>query len=393
MKIGYLDCFSGVSGDMILGALVSAGAPETAVQEAVRALNLPGVDVRFSKVLRSYISAISAEVITPQSPEERHLPEMLGIVEKAKIKQSVKLQALQILSRMGEVEAGIHSAESGHVHLHELGGDDTLADIIGALAAADALGCEHWTCSPLPLGRGWGKSMHGALPLPAPATLALLEGAEVEFRDVPFELVTPTGAALVSALASEFGGFPTMTLKSIGWGAGKRELDWPNVLRIWIGESTKKGNQYLVEELEELTTSIDDLNPQLYDLLMERLFSAGALDVTLTPQMMKKNRPAVRLEVLCEPQNGDKLGHLILAETTTLGFRRHSLQRWSLGRTLNPVQTPYGEIRFKIAQWDGIEKAMPEYEDCIKAAKEHQMPLQVVMQAARKFYEEGKEHS
>jgi hypothetical protein len=285
-----------------------------------------------------------------------------------------------------------------------VGGDDALIDIAGVLAAVENLQIEQVYVSPLPLARGWTTSQHGALPLPAPATLALLEGTPVRYvDDVEKELVTPTGAALLKSLASEFGGFPAMTLGRVGLGAGRRELPFPNVVRVWLGESAHAaGEQMLearvpagvrvrddgliVETLTLLETNIDDLNPQVYEHVLNRLLAAGALDVTLTPMQMKKNRPATQLAGLCQPGEADTLLPIILTETTTLGVRRSVLERVSLPRSIATVETRYGAIRVKVARWQGIERAVPEYEDCKRAAEASGAALIDVLQAAREVW-------
>jgi uncharacterized protein (TIGR00299 family) protein len=237
------------------------------------------------------------------------------------------------------------------------------------------------------LARGWTTSQHGALPLPAPATLALLEGAPVRYVDeVEKELVTPTGAALLKSLAHEFGGFPAMTLGRVGLGAGRRELPFPNVVRVWLGETAAPRDGLIVETLTLLETNIDDLNPQVYEHVLHRLLAAGALDVTLTPMQMKKNRPATQLAVLCRPGEADTLLPIILTETTTLGVRRSSLERVSLPRSIATVETRFGSIRVKVARWQDIDRAVPEYEDCRRAAEASGAALIDVMQAAREVW-------
>jgi len=256
--------------------------------------------------MRGALSALQAEVVTPKQEDHRHVPDLLAIIDRAAISDRVKQQARSVINRLAEAEARIHHNPIETVHLHEVGGDDALIDIVGVLIALENLQIERVYVSPVPLARGWTKSRHGALPLPAPATLALLEGVPIRYVDeVEKELVTPTGAVLLTAIAHEFGGFPAMTLGHVGLGAGRRELPFPNVVRVWLGEVAARHDGLIAETLTLLETNIDDLNPQVYEHVLNRLLTAGALDATLTPMQMKKNRPATQLAVLCRPNDAD----------------------------------------------------------------------------------------
>ncbi len=345
-------------------------------------LRLPDCEVITERVMKGALSATQVTVKTPRKETHRHYTDLVAIVTSADLPDAIKAKALAILRRVGEVEAGIHQEPLESIHLHELGGDDTLIDLVGTLLALTDLKIDRVCVSTLPLARGWTKSQHGQLPLPAPATLALLKDAPVRYVDsVEAELVTPTGAALLTSLADQYGGFPSMTLRSIGVGAGRRDMPFPNVLRVLIGEAADDG--LIVETLSLLETNIDDLNPQVYEHVMQRLFDAGALDVTLTPIHMKKNRPAITLSVLCQPAKTDAMLKVILAETTTLGVRQQTIERVSLPRSIETVDTPYGSIRVKVVRWEQINRAVPEYEDCRRAAEHHHVPLTTVMAAAR----------
>lgn len=383
MKIGYFDCVGGASGDMLLGALVDAGAAPEAIQAAVDALRLPGVALSFERVTRNGLAATLATVQAPEQPAHRHVPDLLELIGAADLPEALKTRAAQIVQRVAVVEAAIHNEPVEQVHLHELGGDDTLADIVGALAGVADLGLEAVYVSALLLARGFTNSAHGQLPLPAPATLKLLEGAPVQWVETPAELVTPTGAALLTGLAAGFGGFPPMTLGRVGSGAGRKSFPFPNVLRLWLGDAQPTPLGLQTETLAVLETNIDDLNPQVYDHLSARLFAAGALDVTLTPLHMKKNRPAVLVSVLARPTQSDDLLAVLLAETTTLGVRRSLVERLSLPRTQQTVATPYGPVRVKVTWWQGRRRAVPEYDDCRAAAEAHGVPLVEVQNAAR----------
>lgn len=387
MKSAYFDCIGGASGDMLLGALVDAGASEAALRAAIEALRLPDCEISFQRVTRGSMAALKVNVKTPRHETPRHLSELLEVVAAADLPQTIKDKATLILRRLGEVEATIHNMEIEHVHLHELGGDDTLIDVVGVLVSLDDLKIEHTYVSPLPLARGFIQSAHGQLPLPAPATLALLEGAPVHYVEVEKELVTPTGAALLTELADGYGGFPPMELQKVGVGAGGRELPFPNVVRLWLGKTGRGADGLIVERLAMLETNIDDMNPQRYDYLMERLFKADALDVTLTPVHMKKNRPGIVLSVLCQPEDTNSAIEVIMQETTTLGVRRYPVERFSLERCIESVETLYGPIRVKVAQWGDVKRVWPEYDDCLQAAKANQVPLEDIIAAARAAYQ------
>ena len=353
-----------------------------------RLCSLPDCAVNFERVMRGALSALQANVMTPQHADQRHMPDLLAIIDRAAISDRVKQQTRSVIQRLAEVEARIHRSSIEAVHLHEVGGDDALIDIVGVLAALENLQIERVVVSPVPLARGWTKSMHGALPLPAPATLALLDGVPIRYVDeVEKELVTPTGAVLLKSLAHEFGGFPAMTLGRVGLGAGRRELPFPNVVRVWLGETSERNDGLIVEMLTLLETNIDDLNPQVYEHVLNRLLAAGALDVTLTPMQMKKNRPAIHLTVLCRPNDAEALLSIVLMETTTLGVRRSAIERVSLPRSIETVATRFGSIRVKVARWNSVERAVPEYEDCRRAAEASGAALLDVMQAARQAWD------
>jgi pyridinium-3,5-bisthiocarboxylic acid mononucleotide nickel chelatase len=387
MRIAYIDCVGGASGDMLLGALVDAGASEDMVRSIPAALHLPDCAVSFERVMRGALSALQANVITPKNEDHRHVPELIDIIDRAEVSDRVKHQARSVILRLAEAEARIHHSPIESVHLHEVGGDDALIDIVGVLAALENLQIDRVYVSPVPLARGWAKSMHGALPLPAPATLALLEGVPIRYvDDVEKELVTPTGAVLLASIAQEFGGFPTMTLGRVGMGSGRRELPFPNVVRVWLGEAPSRNDGLLVETLSLLETNIDDLNPQVYEHVLNRLLTAGALDVTLTPMHMKKNRPATMLSVLCRPQDVDALLLIVLTETTTLGVRRSTIERVSMPRSIETVETRFGSIRVKVARWNDLVRAVSEYEDCRRVAEEHHAPLLEVIAAAQEAF-------
>lgn len=383
MKIGYFDCIGGASGDMLLGTVIDAGAPQDAVLEAISSLKLKDWKVDFKRTQRGGISAIKATITAEKRETARPAVELLEILANATLDRSLKKQVTAMLGRLIAVEAQIHGVSTDEVHLHELGGDDTLIDLVGVVAGVEDLELEIIRVSPLPLARGWIKSAHGPLPLPAPATLALLKDVPVQAMEGDVELVTPTGAVLLTSLASGYGPYPKMTLSQVGYGAGQRQLPFPNVVRLLIGETAAVSDGLQTEWITMLETNVDDMNPQVYDHLIQQLFALKALDVTITSLAMKKNRPGVGLSVLCHPDQSDGLIDCIFTETTTLGIRRYEIERVSLPRRVASVNTPFGQVQVKMARWKGQNRASPEYEDCRKIASEKNVPLIDVMHAAR----------
>jgi hypothetical protein len=384
VKIAYLDCFAGLSGDMLLGALLDAGLSLEDLTKKLSALHLPGFELNSQVVVKNGIRAIKAEVLVKDTATERHVPQILALIETSDLDQSIKVKATAIFSKLGEVEARIHDLPLESVHLHEVGGIDTIVDVTGTLLGIEMLGIQRLFASPLPMGRGFVRSAHGQLPLPAPATLALLEGIPIIGIDLNTELVTPTGAVLLATLVESFGPIPPMTLTKIGYGAGTKELPFPNVLRLLIGEQTSLDSATL-ESLALLETNIDDDNPEIYDYVMSQLFEAGALDVFITPIHMKKNRPAILLQVLSRLAHADALAAILLTETSTLGVRRQIVERRCLERTIRTVETPYGPVRVKIAVLpQGRSKVAPEYEDCRQLAKLTGAPIREIYLAAER---------
>ena len=382
MKLAYFDCIAGASGDMLLGALLHAGLAESFLQAELAKLKLDDFRLKSRPVQKNGFAAIKVDVLVKDDVPARHLPDIEAIVTESDLDDEIKSQAIQIFRRLGEVEAGIHGTALEEVHLHELGGVDTIVDVVGVLLGLRELGLEEIIVSPLPMGRGFIKGAHGQIPLPAPATLSLLKGVPIEGRDIKMELVTPTGAVLLSSLAHQFGEIPAMTLESIGYGAGGRDLEIPNVVRLLIGQ-TPNPAQAGQEGLKLLACNIDDLNPEFYAHVMDQLFQAGALDVFMSPIQMKKNRPATLLQVLSRPQDVEALKTILFQETSTLGLREESLIRHYLARRSERVETPYGPVRVKIAQLGpGQSKAAPEYEDCRQLAQSQGVALRTVYQAA-----------
>jgi uncharacterized protein (TIGR00299 family) protein len=475
LRIAYLECFSGISGDMFLGALLDAGVPPELFTRTVEAL---GVDARLeiSRVDRSGISATKLDVIAagekelpreefwenearvaqppsavgeslqghshshPHSHNHSHshshnappgaavphehgshehgshehhhshshrgLKEICQIITAADISQTARDRAIKIFEALGAAEAKVHNTDIEKIHFHEVGAIDAIVDIVCASVGAEALGVDEWVCSPLNVGGGTVHCAHGTFPIPAPATLELLQHAPVYSGEIQKELVTPTGAAIVRVLAGRFSHFPAMKSERAGYGAGTRNFKGhPNVLRLVIGEAAAEGSklgphdraayarsgmdepQFPMEEISVLEANIDDMTPQVFAYAMERVLKEGALDAFGTPVQMKKNRPGMQLTVLCRPEDSRRLTKTILAETTTLGVRMRPENRAVLARRHVSISTRWGEVRMKLANLNGsVSNYAPEYEDCRRIAVENNIPLKSVMQEAIKVY-------
>ncbi|OFW11277.1 MAG: TIGR00299 family protein [Acidobacteria bacterium RIFCSPLOWO2_02_FULL_59_13] len=379
MRIAYLDCFSGVSGDMLLGAFVACGLPLSALQEGIPAL---GLEWRQERVRRKSLVATQIRIEAPATVFPRAYRDIIALLHGAALPEQVRRQSLAVFGRLAEAEAALHGCAPEQVHFHELGACDTIADIVGCCIALQRLGIEELHCSALNLGSGTVQTEHGLLPVPAPATAALLKGVPVYSSGIPHELVTPTGAALVATLAKSFGPIPPLQIEAVGYGAGSKDISAvANVLRVILGETT--GAESSLERLVMLEANVDDMNPQLCGFFAERAFSLGALDVFFSPVQMKKNRPGVLLSVLCRPEQRDAVTELFFEETTTLGVRGHEVFRRALEREWMPVATPYGEVRVKVSRQDGhIQNFSPEFEDCRRLAAESDVPLKKVLQEA-----------
>lgn len=465
-RIAYLDCFSGISGDMFLGALVDAGVSPELLKQTVAALDL-GAELEISRVDRGGITATKVDVIVEGERDEprvehdhgehkhghthqhahervtghthaakenevgllkhnfpriapipesmkrakeaqqgthshgaehshapgRHLKEIKQLIAKANISAEAKELATEIFEALGAAEAKVHNTDVEKVHFHEVGAVDAIVDIVCAAVGAEALGVDEWICSPLNVGSGTVECQHGTFPVPAPATVELLEGAAVYSSGIEAELVTPTGAAIARVLAGQCAPLPPLKVQKTGYGAGSRNFPHhPNVLRITLGEAvdverlpsaaTAAGEQVTV-----LEANLDDLNPQLFGYVMDRALAEGALDVFATAVQMKKNRPGMLLTVLCKPADADRLTKLIFAETTTLGVRMREEKRAALARRTVEVKTPWGAVRMKVANLNGtVANYAPEYEDCRRIASENNIPLKRVMQEAMSAY-------
>ena len=380
MKIIYFDAFSGVSGDMTVGALLHLGVPIGDLQNELAKLPLSGYRISTSTRVQSGIRATKFDVEVSAPLSERSFRAISHMLRESALLPLVKETALRIFTKLAEAESRVHGIAPGAVHFHEVGAVDSIVDIVGAAFGLHWLGVEQIYASMLPMGKGFVPSRHGVLPIPAPATVELLKGLQVRLEDGDAEMVTPTGAAIVAAVARQ-GPIPAMQLTAVGYGAGGRTLpDRPNLLRLLLATSVTQPRE---EQLLVLETNIDDLNPEIYEHVMERLFAAGARDVCLLPLQMKKNRPGVMLWVLGEIADRERLSAIMFAETSTIGIRSYPVARVALRRESKDVETLHGVVRMKLSHApDGRVHAAPEYEDCKRIAREKNLPLKVVYEAA-----------
>jgi len=388
MKHAYFDCFSGISGDMTLGALLDAGVPVEELRSELQGLSLPGWDLTAEKVWKNGMAATFAKVRVQDTQTHRSLSTILSIIEKSTLAPTVKAPAAAIFTKLGQAEAAVHDVPLEKIHFHEVGALDAIVDIVGACIGFSALGLESFACSALNVGGGTARMAHGILPVPAPATARLLLGKPTYSSGVQKELVTPTGAAIVATLCTSFGPQPPMTVNAIGYGAGTTDLEGqPNVLRLMVGEAAEKCAAAESETIRVLEANLDDMNPQIYGYFLEKALAAGALDVFATPVQMKKNRPGMLVTVLSKPEDEAKFHEMLFAETTTLGVRTYTAERRVLARQWETVRTTFGEVRIKVARLNGhIRQASPEFEDCRKLAEAKNVPLQRVMDEAMRTW-------
>lgn len=439
MRIAYLDCFSGISGDMMMGALVDAGVPASLLEETVAALGL-GARLEITRVSRSGISAtkvdvwagdekdmpreqywrehghahehghehhhhehnagatddhvarpLSAAAVKKHPHAHRGLKDIREIISAARISDCAKRNAIAAFEALAAAEAKIHNTTVDDVHFHEVGAVDAIVDVVCAMVGAEALGVDEWVCSPLNLGGGTVECAHGTFPIPAPASVELLKGAPVYSSGIQSELVTPTGAAIARTLATRFSSLPAMTMDKAGYGAGSRDFaGYPNVLRIVVGEEQPAASLPASETITVLAANLDDLSPQVFGYVMDKLLAEGALDVFSTPVQMKKSRPGTLLTVLCRPEDAERLARVMFTETSTLGVRRREERRQALLRRTVSVETRWGAVRMKVANLNGtVANYAPEYEDCRRIAGERGVPLKQVMQEAVRAYLEA----
>ena len=405
-RLLYLDCFSGIAGDMVLGALLDAGLPFDQLKQALGSLAISGYDVTAERVLRAGVSATKFRVIehppspgdvatgfgaassapsTPHHHPHRHLKSIYQLIDQSGLSPVGRTRAKELFQRLGEAEAAIHQTSVEKVHLHEVGALDSIIDIVGSVFALEWAGADRIVCSPLNVGGGTVQSAHGLFPVPAPATLKLLGDAPVYSGAVQKELVTPTGALIATSYASSFGPIPEMAVEAVGYGAGDRDTPGtPNVLRVLIGRAADRphGDRVVVIECE-----IDDMNPQIFGVVMDQLYAAGALEVFYVPVQMKKNRPGTLLTVVAAPERKAALSEVIFRETTTIGLRHYEVARECLRREIISVDTPIGAIRFKLAWRDGrVVNAVPEFDDCARIAAASHLSVKEVQAIAIQAY-------
>jgi uncharacterized protein (TIGR00299 family) protein len=381
--IAYLDCFSGISGNMMLGALLDAGLELERLEAELAKLSISGYKLKVEPVKRHGLSGTHVEVEVSETGVERHLHHVEEIIESSDLPEEVKQRGLGIFRKLAQAEAKVHGAPVESIHFHEVGAIDAIVDVMGAAIGLWLLGIGKICASPVHVGRGTVTCAHGVLPVPAPATLELLRGVPIYGRDVDAELVTPTGAAILTTVAESFGAAAPMRVAHIGYGAGTRELPIANLLRISMGEASSDAREYEEDTVTLIETNIDDMNPQWYEHVTARLFEAGALDVFLTPIQMKRGRPATQLSVLAPESRVPDALDILFTETTTIGVRMQPVQRRKLHREMVTVETPYGPIAVKVArQGETVVNATPEYRDCQRIATERGVPLKDVYRAA-----------
>jgi uncharacterized protein (TIGR00299 family) protein len=392
--IAYFDCFSGISGDMTLGAFIDLGVPLKWLKENLDRIPLTGFDVSVDTVTRNGITAKSAHVRVECNKTSRDYAQIRSLIENSPLPRNVKQMSHDIFERMADAEAHIHGCSRDHVHFHEVGGIDAIVDIVGTALCINYLNIKKVFSSSIPLGKGFVTCAHGTLPVPAPATIEILKGVPVYGTKIPHELVTPTGAAIIVTLAESYGEMPDMIIEKTGYGAGKRDIESiPNLLRVMAGTDscgeTAKRSPHQKDTIVVLETSIDDMNPEVFGFLMDRLFEEGALDVCWIPVFMKKNRPGTLVQVLCRRNRKDVLIDCILSETSSLGVRPYDAQRSMLRRESIIMNSAYGEIRVKrILEGNGGLRIVPEYEVCKKIALEKNLPIRMVYDTIMKSLHE-----
>jgi pyridinium-3,5-bisthiocarboxylic acid mononucleotide nickel chelatase len=379
MKIAYLDCFSGVSGDMFVGSLLDAGLSAESIEEMIAGLKIDGFTISGAKEARNHIFGTRFSVVLDNDVYQpsRHLKDIQGILRSSNLPPQIIESSISVFERLAAAEAAIHHMNPDEVHFHEVGAVDSIIDVVASVAGIYLLGIEKLFVSRIPIGSGMIESAHGIIPVPSPATVVLLKGVPIYESGQDVEMVTPTGAALLTSLATSFGTMPPMTIERVGYGVGTRILsDRPNLLRIMIGSDAEPGRLDTVVLLE---SNLDDMSPELLGYLMDRLFDAGALDVSFCPIQMKKNRPGIRLQVIGRPHDKDRLVGMVFRESTSLGIRITYSQRQVLERNEVTVNSPWGKIKLtQVTDRDRGSVLMPEYEECRRIARQHNLPLRDV---------------
>ncbi len=390
MKIAHFQCSAGISGDMMLGALVDAGLDFARLEQEINKLNISGYRLEHHRVVKNGISGTKVDVIINEKHVHRHLRDIKEIIENSNLASLVKEKCSIVFGKIAEAEAKVHNSTKEEIHFHEVGSLDAIIDVVGSVVGLDLLGVEKVTASKIHVGTGYTKCAHGTILLPAPATLELLQGVPVYCQGIEKELVTPTGAALITTLAESFGEMPSMSVTDIGYGAGTRDLDIPNLLRISLGEAAEDtgsfpdvrfGGQGDIHQAEAmmLEVNIDDLNPEFYDYLFSRLLAEGAHDVFLQPIQMKKNRPAVKLSILTYASQMERIMETVFQETSTIGVRAYPVTKYMLPYEIKALATKYGDVRVKVASLNNtITTIAPEYEDCRSKAESYGEPIKNV---------------
>ncbi|MBT4140487.1 MAG: nickel pincer cofactor biosynthesis protein LarC [Candidatus Latescibacteria bacterium] len=381
MKVAYFDCFAGISGDMTLGALVDAGLSFDLLKTELDKLNVPEFKLSQRRVEKHGIAGTKVDVDAQEGHVHRHLIDVLYIINNSSISDAAKEKARKVFQKLAEAEAKVHGTSINEVHFHEVGAVDAIVDVVGVVIGLELLGIEKIYASKFRFGSGRTRGAHGAMPIPVPAVVEMTKGYPAERTDIPLELVTPTGAAILTALSSGIGEQIHLKTEITGYGAGTRDVEQvPNLLRVEIGElitDSQTDSPILLE------TNIDDMTPEIYGYIIDRLLEAGARDAFLTPVIMKKGRPGIQLTALTDPNKEREITDLIFSETTTLGIRRIPVQRHMLERRTDTVDTPFGPIRVKIANVNGKERVTPEYDDCARIAREKNVPILDVYKAVQ----------
>lgn len=385
MKVLYFDCFSGAAGDMILGALIAAGADREIIQERLAGLGVDGFSLRIDDIRKQGFAAVKVNVDTRDDHAHRHLHHITKIIDASTLSQRVKCTATDVFTRLAEAEARVHGTTIEKVHFHEVGAVDAIVDIVGTAIALELLDVDRIVCSPVPVGSGTVKCDHGIMPVPAPATAELIKGVPIAACDEAGELLTPTGAAILTSIVETFGPMPEMRIERVGFGAGTRDgASRPNVLRVLVGRANASGPAWQRDQVVILETNLDDSTGEEIGRAMERLMASGALDAFCQPIVMKKSRPGVLLTAIVPPELEVELTRLMLRETSTFGLRSRMSMRATLHRRIEEVATQFGPIRVKLGlEEDRVIRVAPEYDDCDTAAKSHGVTLREVMDAAR----------
>jgi len=381
MVVAYFDCFAGISGDMTLGALIHLGVPVEWLKSQIQSLPLDGFDLRVENTAVSGISAVKVHVEAEETHHHRHFSHIAGLLENSPLSERVKNNAFHVFDRLAEAEAKIHGCEKSTVHFHEVGAIDAIVDVVGSCLGLDYLGVDTIVASALPLGGGSVRCDHGVLPVPAPAVVELLKGVPTYAGNERKELVTPTGASILIGNSARFGPMPLMRIQKVGYGAGSHKLEHTaNLLRVMLGEPVQPSDAHDgAEKLVMVETCIDDMNPEIYGFLMERLFEDGALDVYWAPVQMKKNRPGTLVNVLCTPERQSVILDRLLSETTTLGVRFYDVYRKSVHREQVTVESAFGPVLVKqVVTINGGLRLIPEYDVCRQLAQKEGLPLHQV---------------